>query len=464
MPSVRDIQSHILETYQARTHPSKELQERAMRSMPGGDTRSIAFFAPYPTFFGPGRGSIVTDSDGNEYLDLLNNYTALVHGHSHEKITAAISDQAAKGTSHAAPVELQIALAEAIVERVPALDHVRFCNSGTEAILNVVRVARAHTGRLKILKMEGGYHGMWETVQVSVETAPEGEASPVGQLVGPGLSPRAAEETLVAPFNDLAAVAGLIRENKDDLAAVLVEPVMGAAGMIAPEPGFLSGLQQACRETGVLLVADEIITFRLAYGGAQSLYEIQPDLTTFGKLIGGGLPVGAFGGRADVMSVCDPRGPNPVFHSGTFTGSAITMAAGLASLELLDESVIERINLLGERLQAGLTEVLDEVGVEGCVTGHGSVFQVHFARPPVTNYRSAHSPGDRIRPWLHLALLNRGIFTALRGLYSLSTVMNEAEVDLARTTFKDALEEVKPLMDNLDSVDSPADLAKASTA
>ena len=463
MPS-GDIQSHILETYNSRTRASKELQERAMKSMPGGDTRSIAFFAPYPTFFGPGRGCRVTDVDGNEYLDLVNNYTSLIHGHSHETLTEAISNQAAKGTCHAAPLEQQIALAEALVQRVPALDHVRFCNSGTEAVMSVVRVARAYTGRLKILKMEGGYHGMWETVQVSVEVAPEGEASPVGQLVGPGFSPRAAEETLVAPFNDLEATARLIRENKEDLAAVLVEPVMGAAGMIPPEPGFLNGLQQVCQETGVLLVADEIITLRLAYGGAQSLYEIQPDLTTFGKLIGGGLPVGAFGGRADVMSVCDPRGPNPVFHSGTFTGNAVTMAAGLASLKLLDAAAIERINRLGQRLQEGLAKVLEEVDAGGCVTGVGSMFQVHFASPPVTNYRSAHSAMDQIRPWLHLALLNRGIFTALRGLYCASTPMGEAEVDRARTAFKDALEEVKPLMDNPDSIGSPAEFAKAATA
>ena len=247
------------------------------------------------------------DVDGNVYLDLLSNFTSLIHGHAHPRITAAIATQAAKGTVYAAPVEKQLALAEEITRRVPSMQRVRFANSGTEAVMNALRVARAFTGRRKFLKMEGGYHGSYDPVEISVAPGPDGPVWPAGEPDELGLSPALTDEVLVAPFNDLETTLELIARHHEDLAAVIVEPVMGAGGMIPADRRFLDGLRAATTAHRILLIFDEIISFRLAQGGAQQLYRIEPDLTTLGKIIGGGLPIGAFGGRADIMALFDPR-------------------------------------------------------------------------------------------------------------------------------------------------------------
>ena len=466
MPSLKAIQEEIRSTYERRTKRSRQLHERAVRSLPRGETRSITYYAPYPTFIEQEQGCHVVDADGNEYLDLLNNYTALVHGHAHPEITAAISEQSAKMTVNCSPHELQFVLAEEMVRRVPSVERVCFANSGTEAVLNAIRLARVHSRRIKILKMEGGYHGMMDAVCVSLDPGSSAPAWPRGVLNGPGISSRILDEVLVAPFNDLETTAGLIRQHRDELAAVIVEPVMGAAGVIPADAAFLCGLQQVCHECGVLLICDEIITFRVASGGAQSLYGIRPDLTTFGKVMGGGLPVGAFGGRADLMELCDPCHPDTFFHSGTFTGNLVTMAAGITALKLLDDRAIEGINQLGDSLRARLKQVFADAGIGGTITGTGSLAQVHLCDRSVRDYRSAICSRDKVRPWLHLSLMNHGIFAASRGLYSLSTPMGKNEIDRGVVAFGEAVEQTKALLldwEHVESLPRPLEYGEATS-
>ena len=429
-------------TYRARTNGSSELYERALANLPGGDTRTGTFFLPYPTFMARGAGCRLWDVDGNEYIDCLSNFTSLVHGHSHPDVTRAIAEQASRGTAHGAPVESQIALATAIRERLPSIELLRFANSGTEAAMMAIRAARAFSGRAKLLKMEGGYHGSYDAARVSAHPRLHDEIAPTWPLGEPdeaGLSPGAVAEVLIAPFNDLQTTAAIVRQHRHELAAVIVEPMMGAAGMIPAERSFLSGLRDVTRESGVLLILDEVITLRLAWGGAQSLYGITPDLTVLGKIIGGGLPVGAFGGRADVMAFYDPRRNDVITHSGTFNGNAATMAAGLATLELLTPVAIERINGLGDRLRASLGGALAAAGIPAEVTGLGSLSQVHLSDAPVVDYRSAARAPGGAAALLHLALMNRGVFAASRGMFITSTAMLDADVDHVIASFAAAL-------------------------
>ena len=447
MGTIADMQAALETRYRERTTRSYALYERALHSLPGGDTRNVLFYPPYPTFIDRGSGCRLFDVDGNEYLDFLSNYTSVIHGHAHPRIVAAITEQSAKGTAHGGPVELGIVLAEMLCARVPSVERVRFANSGTEAVLNAIRGARAFTGRSKILKMEGGYHGSYDAAEVSVDPGRDGPAFPTGRPDGLGLSPGLTGEVLVAPFNDLATTAGLIRRHARELAAVIVEPVMGSAGMIPADPVFLSGLREVTRATGVLLIFDEVISFRLAVGGAQALYGVRPDLTTFGKVIGGGLPVGAFGGRADIMALFDPRRAGHVSQSGTFNGNAATVVAGVVALELLDAEAIARINALGERLREELQATLDEAGVPARMTGRGSLMQVHFTDGPVQDYRdAARGKAKGVAHWLHLALLNRGIYPASRGMIIVSTPMSQREIDRMVSCFREAVADILPLI------------------
>ncbi len=373
MVSVETIQSNLEATYRKRTPQSRVAFERALASLPGGDTRSSMFDTPYPMFVSHGEGARLFDVDGNEYLDLVNNYTALIHGHAHPHIVRAISEQAARGACHGAPVELQTRFAEMISDRVPSMEQIRFGNSGTEAVLAAIRGARSFTGRARILKMEGGYHGQYDAAFVSMDPGPHPPDWPEGVPDGPGLSPGLTSEVLVAPFNDVVTTTSLIENHRHELAAVIVEPVLGAGGVIPADSEFPAAIRDATRSAGIVLIFDEIVTLRLAVGGAQATYGVIPDLTTLGKIIGGGLPIGAFGGRADIMAHFDPRRPGYAAHSGTFNGNAVTMAAGIASLELLTPEVIARINALGGRLRRGMSAALADAGVTATVQGIGSL-------------------------------------------------------------------------------------------
>ncbi len=441
----------VVSRYQERTSASARWHQAAQRVLPGGDTRTVTFFSPHPLYIQEAAESTLTDVDGNHYLDLLGNYTSMVHGHAQPDIVKAIAEQAARGTGHAASDSGQVALAEALCARVPSLERVRFCNSGTEATLHAVRAARAFTGRNTILKMEGGYHGSHDLAEISV--APKlrdaGPArAPMAVPEEPGIPEAVAGDVLVAPFNDAEAVAQICASVPGKLAAILVEPMLGATGCIPPEPGFLKALRELADEHGAVLIFDEVISFRLHEGGGQALWRVHPDLTTLGKIIGGGLPVGAFGGREEIMRLFAPPEPRMI-QSGTFNANPVTMAAGAVAMELLDQPAINRIDALGERLADGLSRVGRAAGVTMQVTGCGSLRTVHWTATPVRDYRTRATSRSDVQALMHLALLNEGLFTAPRGLWATNTAQTEADIERAVTAFAAALAAARPAVAEL---------------
>jgi len=423
-----ELLADLLASYQSATPRSAALRERAARVMPGGDTRTGTFHLPWPLVMARGAGARLWDEDGREYLDFLGNFTSLVHGHAHPVVTEAIARQAALGTAHGAPTVLMTELAERIQQRFPSVERIRFCNSGTESALFAIRAARAFTGRSIILKMEGGYHGSYDHVQIA--------QGPPNQ---PGLSPGALAEVVAVPFNDTARLLDAIHRHRNELAAIIVEPLMMAGGCIPAEAGYLGALVEAARDAGALFICDEVATFRLGYGGAQGVYGVTPDLTCFGKVIGGGLPAGAFGGRADVMAVYDPTRPGSITHSGTYNGNALTMAAGIATLDLLTPDVLERLNVEGASVRARVAAACEASGLPLTVTGMGSLIGVHPVSGPVRNAGEAAAGDRRLLRALHLALLSRGIFSAARQFYVLSTAMSARDTVMFDAAFRESV-------------------------
>jgi glutamate-1-semialdehyde 2,1-aminomutase len=416
--------------YLDRTPRSRRLGERLQRVMPGGDTRSVTWFAPYPAVMERAEGHQLHDVDGNTYIDLLNNYTALVHGHAHPRIVEAVAAQARQGTVFPAPHRTQLRLAEELTRRVSSVELVRFTNSGSEAILQAVRAARAYTRRPLVVKAAGGYHGSWDQVPLTAAEA---------RLAG---TPTEIESLLrYIPFNDLAALEEVLDRDGERVAAILLEPVMGE-GVIAGEPDYLRGARALADRHGALLILDEVVSFRLAPGGRQETVAVVPHLTTFGKIIGGGLPVGAVGGSEAVMSVFDPRGRRPLSHSGTFNGNPLTAAAGLVSLELLSPAEIDRINGLGGTLAGGLRDALGARGVDGRVMQCGSLLHLVFGADGDPRRFDDLDMENRVLEAVHIACLEEGLFIAPRGLMNTSTAMDEGVIDDVIRRFGRALERV----------------------
>jgi glutamate-1-semialdehyde 2,1-aminomutase len=442
------IKQEIFAAYGERTRKARELNAEAGRFLPGGDTRTATYFFPYPPYMEAGNGCRLRDVDGNEYLDFLNNYTSLIHGHAHPAVTAAAAAQLQKGTVLGSPAEIQLRHAAHLCARVPSIESVRYCNSGTEATLFAIRAARAHTRKDAIIKMDGGYHGSHDAVDVNVTPDTSGAGLPAAHAER-GVPRSVLQDVLVVPFNDLAAAEQALRAHRERVAALIVEPILGAGGGIPPEPGYLQGLRVLTEKHGVLLIFDEIISFRLHAGGLQAQEGVIPDLTALGKIIGGGFPVGAFGGRRDIMERFAPFHPENLAHSGTFNGNNITMAAGLAALECYGQAECDRLNALGERLRRGFRRAMEAIGIQGQVLGQGSVVVVMWRPGRNTNARhtvESVAAAGALPALLHLELLNRGIYFAGRGMFALSTPMGEAEVDAAAAAFAGALETLRPVV------------------
>ena len=400
--------------------------------MPGGTTRTTTYFDPYPLYITRGEGCRIWDADGIERIDMLGNYTAMILGHAHPKVVEAIRKQAALGTGFAAANPVEVQLAELLCERVPSLEAVRFCNSGTEATMFAMRLARAFTGRPKIARIEGGYHGTHDYAEVSthpdVDRAGPPDA-PIAQADSIGTPSWALEQTVVLPFNNPDAAEAIIRREAGGLAAVILEPIIGAGGVIAATPAYLERLRSVTAELSILLIFDEVISLRVAPGGAQELYGVMPDLTTLGKIIGGGLPVAAFGGRADVMELLDPRRKPNLAQGGTYNGNPLGMAAGLAAMTELTPDVYQDLNRKGARVCEQLTEVLATHGVRAQVNGVGSLFAIHFTDQPVVDYRTKASSDQKVTHEFFLGLVNHGVLMAPRAMGSLSTPMEEADLE-----------------------------------
>jgi len=418
-----------VEHYRSSTPKSGSLYERAAAVMPGGDTRSVTYHDPYPSFVASGSGCRLRTEDGETLLDFLNNYTQSVLGHAPPAVVEAVTERFERGNGFGAPTTEAVALAERLVDRVPSVEQVRFANSGTEATMNAIRGAMAYTGNETILKIEGGYHGTHDTVEVAVDATGREHQ---------GIPRDVEDRVLTTPFNDPEALKEAFATAGDDIACFILEPLMGVAGGLPADESFLHTARDLTEDHGVPLVFDEVMTFRLGYGGAQERYGVTPDLTAFGKFIGGGLPVGAFGGREDIMSVFHPH-EGVADHSGTFNANPATMAGGIATLDALDEAAITDLNQLGDRLRAGVREVAADHDHPLRVTGDGSMFQLHLTDETVTDWASS-AAGTEAFEDLFLAMRNRGVFMAPRGMGNLSTPMTDAEVDTFLETLDAALD------------------------
>ena len=439
-----DTQSQGLARYTAGTTTSKALFERASKVLMGGTTRTSVYFPPYPAYMARSEGCRVYDEDGNIYVDFLNNYTALIHGHCFGPIVEALKKQAELGTCFGAPSEHEVRLAEIIHERVDSVQKLRFASSGTEAVMYAIRLARGFTRRNLIAKFEGGFHGAYDDCQVSYSLPPDragASGGPVKFQNSQGLEAGVEERVVVLPFNRVDETCAVLDAHADRLACVIVEPVLSSGGVIPAQREFLHALRECTARNGILLIFDEIMSFRLGYGGAQQIYKIAPDLTTFGKIISGGLPLAAFGGREEVMALLDPGDGSPAIpQSGTFNGCAAAAAAGVACMEHLTHESLSALDTLGTELKGRLEEVFDRTGTQAQVTGFGSVMNIHFTTTPVQDHRAAIRADREKLERLFRALLVRGYFMAPRGMICLSTAMGPAEIEGFAGAAEEALE------------------------
>ncbi len=432
-----------LARYLELTPKSRAIWEEARNYLPGGDSRNSIFWDPYPIFVDSSSGSHLLDVDGVDRVDFINTMTTLILGHGPQVVMRAVREQLERGLVYNAPNPHQVRLAKILCQRIPSFELVRFTNSGTEATLNTLRAARAVTGKSWFAKAEGGYHGTHDAVTVSLRVDPEqaGDAKrPKPLPSSAGLPDGVVDQVVVIPFNDTEASLRLLEESKDQLAAVIVEPVMGSVGMIPATTEFLTMLREFTSKSGIILIFDEVISFRVAPGGSQQYYGITPDMTALGKIIGGGFAVGAVGGRRDIMELYDPTMGPTVTHAGTFNANPVTMLAGAVTLEQLTPEVYRGLAEITERLRQGLREVCADLEVPVQVTGLGSLFGIHFTEEPVRGYRDVAAGDNRLRFQVFLGMMNEGFLTASNLVGALSTANTEAEVDAFVDAFKRVLE------------------------
>jgi glutamate-1-semialdehyde 2,1-aminomutase len=426
-----------------KTTKSQEIFAAAQNLMPGGVNSPVRAFKSVggqPIVFDHVKGAYIWDVDGNQYIDYVGTWGPAICGHAHPEVIAALHEALEKGTSFGAPCVLENVLAEMVIDAVPSMEMVRFVNSGTEACMAVLRLMRAFTGREKIIKFEGCYHGHADMFLVK---AGSGVAT-LGLPDSPGVPKSVTSSTLTAPFNDLEAVKALFEENRDQIAGVILEPVVGNAGFIPPDTGFLEGLRELTHEHGALLVFDEVMTgFRIAYGGAQEKFGITPDLTTLGKVIGGGLPVGAYGGRRDIMSMVAPAGP--MYQAGTLSGNPLAMTAGIKTLELLQKAgTYEYLDKITKKLANGLLQVAQETGHSACGGSISAMFGLFFTAGPVHNYEDAKKSDLAKFARFHRGMLEHGIYLAPSQFEAGFTSFAHTEEDIDRT-----LEAAKDVMSQL---------------
>ncbi len=417
------------------TTSSHQLYETAAQLFPGGvnsPVRAWRSVGGEPRFIARGAGASIYDADGNAYLDYVGSWGPLILGHAHPRVVTAIQDAATRGTSYGAPCELEIELGKRITLAMPSMEMLRLVSSGTEATMSAIRLARAFTRRDKIIKFDGGYHGHADFLLAKA-------GSGVATLALPdsaGVPAAITAMTLVAPYNNLDAVAQLFDARRNEIAAVIVEPVAGNMGVVAPDPkhNFLAGLRALTQANGALLIFDEVISgFRVAWGGAQSLYHIQPDLTCLGKIIGGGLPVGAYGGRRDILQMIAPLGP--VYQAGTLSGNPLAMAAGIATLDAIAEtpSAYARLETLGAQLERGLADAARAANIPMTINRVGSLLTAFFTHQPVTDYASAKTSDPKRYAQFFQGMLAQGIYLAPSQFEATFISLAHTEPDIAQT-------------------------------
>ncbi|MEM3637911.1 MAG: glutamate-1-semialdehyde 2,1-aminomutase [Conexivisphaerales archaeon] len=417
--------------------------KRALRVMPGGVSSPVRAFGSVsgkPIFFSKGSGSRLIDVDNNSYIDYCCSWGALILGHANPEVTRAVTDAVMNGTSFGAPCESELLLAERICSIAKNIERIRFVNSGTEATMSAIRLARAYTSRKKILKFAGCYHGHADHF---LSQAGSGMAS-LGIPSSAGIPEEVVSNTITVPYNDLESVRSVFEENGKDIAAVIVEPVAGNMGVIPPREGFLEGLREFCDKHSSLLIFDEVITgFRITLGGAQSLYKIDADVVCYGKIIGGGLPVGAYGGRNDIMRLVAPEGP--VYQAGTLSGNPVAMAAGLTTLNLLGDSVYQRLEVLSSSLQRRIEKVAEEARIDITINRVGSMLGIFFTKGPVSNYEDAKKSNSKLFSTSHRILLQKSVYLPPSPMESLFISSSHSDHDIKQTAdaFYDAFRVIK---------------------
>lgn len=391
---------------------SRSLFKKANEFIPGGVNSPVRAFKAVggdPIFIKSAKGAYLFDEDGNKYIELINSWGPMILGHANEEIEQALRGALSSSFSFGAPTRKEVEMAELIASMVPSIEKVRMVNSGTEATMSAVRLARGFTNRDKIIKYEGCYHGHGDSFLIAAGSG----VVTMGSPDSPGVTQGVANDTLTAPFNDLEATKELINNNKDQIAAIILEPVVGNMGCVLPKEGFLEGLRKLCDEHGIILIFDEVMTgFRLAKGGAQEHFGVKPDLTTLGKIIGGGMPVGAYGGRADIMDYVSPSGP--VYQAGTLSGNPMAMTAGLAMLNHLNNhpEVYTQLEATAKRITSGIRSNLDVMGLNYTINQIGSMFSLFFTDVKVTNFEEAKTSDTTLFGKYFKGMLNKGVYLA----------------------------------------------------
>jgi len=427
---------------------SAALYDRALRILPGGVSRNAALHDPHPLYADHGEGCRLTDVEGVTRLDFANNMASLIHGHADPDMVRVVTEQLTRGTAFNVATEIEIRCAEHLRSRNPGFEKMRFVNSGTEALMVGVKAARAFTGRPMIAKAEGAYHGGYDYVEVSQVPTPATWGSidePRRVPLVHGTPESAMNEVVVVPFNDIDRTITLLDRSADKLACIILDLMPHRIGLNPADPAYIAAVREWTARNGVLLLIDEVITFRSCYGGLQQQYGITPDLTALGKMIGGGFPIGAIAGRVDVMDVLNPRSPRYVYpHSGTFSANPISLTAGLSAMEKFTRAEVDRLNALARRATAGIQDAIGRTGANASITGTGSMFRVHMKSTPPRNYREAHlSPDENKRLKVFLNhMFDEGFILINSGSAALSTPMSETEVDALVSAIHGALEKL----------------------
>mgnify|MGYP006119810909 FL=1 len=420
------------EKYIDKTKNSYIKHQNSLNVMPGGNTRTTQWMDPYPFFVKNASGLNIHDIDGNNYLDFMLNATTLILGHAHPEIVRTLSNQIKEGTVYSAPTDGQFKLADILVKRIPSIEKIRFTNSGTEATMMAIMAARSYTRKTKIAKFEGGYHGTHDHVSVSVYP----KKSELNESTHPGISEYSSqpksilEDVIVMPYNDIEKTKELINKYKDDLSCIILEPIISNFGYLPLNLEFLQFIRDITKELNIVLIFDEIQSFRVSNGGAQEAFNIIPDMTTLGKVIGGGLPIGAFGGKDEIMDLFDPTSKNfDIAHAGTFNGNPLTMEAGVTVMNNLKQNDFISMNNLGEELRKQLKSVFDEIDLPVQVTGYASLFGINFNENKIIDYRSFIKNDSDIAKVFFAYLRNKGILLQVKNAGALNTLMTTNEID-----------------------------------
>lgn len=423
---------------------SKRLFAHAQNFIPGGVNSPVRAFRAVggePLFIKKAEGAYLFDEDGNRFIEMINSWGPMILGHNHPMIKEAVIKAMEDGTSFGAPTAKEVEIAELIVNMVPSVEKVRMVNSGTEATMSAIRVARGYTGRDKFIKMEGHYHGHGDSFLIAAGSG----AMTMGDPDSPGVTKGTAKDTLLAPYNNLEAIETLVAANKGEIAAIILEPVPGNMGLCLPKTGYLQGLRDICTREGIILIFDEVMTgFRLAKGGAQELFGVTPDMTTLGKIIGGGMPVGAYGGKKEIMEFVSPSGP--VYQAGTLSGNPIAMAAGLAMLTHLNEHPEEyaRLNHIGELISNGIVDINKELGLNFTVNRLGSMYSLFFTDTEIVDFDTAKKSDTAMFGKYFQAMLKRGVYLAPSQFESLflSTALTDELIQEILDAHRESIKEI----------------------